>query len=146
MPYILDTDLLTIIREQSQPEYGHLHDRMSQHLPNEFFLTIVSLQEQVQGWLRVVNEGKVKAQRLLWAYEKLLLFFGDISSFQVLPFDQPALDCFNELRSQRVRISTMDLRIASIALVRGATVLTRNLRDFRRVPDLNVEDWTQPEK
>ena len=46
------------------------------------------------------------------------------------------------LRPQRIRVGTMDLRIASIALSRGLTVLTRNLRDFRRVPGLLAEDWT----
>ncbi len=44
---------------------------------------------------------------------------------------------------ERVRIGTMDLRIASIALARGFTVLTRNLVDFERVPGLAVEDWTR---
>ncbi|ETX07465.1 MAG: hypothetical protein ETSY2_11025 [Candidatus Entotheonella gemina] len=37
----------------------------------------------------------------------------------------------------------MDLRIASIALSRNMTVLSRNLVDFMRVPGLRVEDWTQ---
>jgi predicted nucleic acid-binding protein len=36
----------------------------------------------------------------------------------------------------------MDLRIASIALTTGATLLSRNLRHFRRVPGLASEDWT----
>jgi tRNA(fMet)-specific endonuclease VapC len=36
----------------------------------------------------------------------------------------------------------MDLRIASIALVTQATLLSRNLRHFRRVPGLTVQDWT----
>jgi tRNA(fMet)-specific endonuclease VapC len=35
----------------------------------------------------------------------------------------------------------MDLKIAAIALTRDATVLTRNLKDFSRVPGLRVEDW-----
>jgi hypothetical protein len=35
----------------------------------------------------------------------------------------------------------MDLKIASIALVRNVLVLSANLRDFQQVPDLRVEDW-----
>jgi predicted nucleic acid-binding protein len=36
----------------------------------------------------------------------------------------------------------MDLRIASIAPSKGLTLVTRNSPDFRRVPRLNIEDWT----
>ena len=41
-----------------------------------------------------------------------------------------------------LRVGTMDLRIASIELASGMTVLTRNLVDFGRVPHLTVDDWT----
>jgi tRNA(fMet)-specific endonuclease VapC len=34
------------------------------------------------------------------------------------------------------------LKIAAIALTSDATVLTRNIKDFTRVPELQVEDWT----
>ncbi len=37
----------------------------------------------------------------------------------------------------------MDLRIASIVIANGATLLTRNLKDFTRVPDLRVENWLE---
>lgn len=45
------------------------------------------------------------------------------------------------MRAERVRIGTMDLRIASIVLAHHATLLSRNLRDFRLVPGLRVENW-----
>jgi len=38
----------------------------------------------------------------------------------------------------------MDLKIAAIVLAQNATLLTRNLSDFRKVPRLKVEDWTLP--
>ena len=40
-----------------------------------------------------------------------------------------------------IRIGAMDLKIASIALANNATLLSRNLKDFGKVPDLKVEDW-----
>ncbi len=42
----------------------------------------------------------------------------------------------------KVRIGTKDLRIAAITLVSNATLLTRNMRDFGKVPGLRFEDWT----
>jgi tRNA(fMet)-specific endonuclease VapC len=60
----------------------------------------------------------------------------------VLPFDTAAISIYDTLRSQRVRIATMDLRIAATALSRGLTLLTRNVQDFRKVPGLVTEDWT----
>ena len=49
---------------------------------------------------------------------------------------------FDALLAQRVRVATMDLRIASIVLSRGMVLVTRNMSDFRKVPGLPIEDWT----
>jgi tRNA(fMet)-specific endonuclease VapC len=57
-------------------------------------------------------------------------------------FDASASAVFDGLGSRRLRVNTMDLRIASIALSRGLVLLTRNSVDFARVPGLAMEDWT----
>jgi len=43
---------------------------------------------------------------------------------------------FERLRQEGVRIGTMDLKIAAIALANDAPVITRNTQDFARVPNL----------
>jgi predicted nucleic acid-binding protein len=72
----------------------------------------------------------------------LLQTLQGFSLAPVLPFDAEPITVFGNLRAQGIRLSTMDLRIASIALSRGLVLLTRNTRDFAKVPGLMIEDWT----
>ena len=60
----------------------------------------------------------------------------------VASFTNEAQTKFVSLRKLKIRIPTLDLRIASVALVTDSLLLSRNLKDFRQVPGLNVEDWT----
>jgi tRNA(fMet)-specific endonuclease VapC len=57
-------------------------------------------------------------------------------------YDQREAVEFERLRQARIHIGTMDLKIAAIALANNATLLSRNLADFGKVPGLRVEDWT----
>jgi tRNA(fMet)-specific endonuclease VapC len=60
----------------------------------------------------------------------------------ILKFDLAACAIYKELRRQRIRIGTQDLRIAAIVLANNAILVTRNYRDFSQVSDLLQEDWT----
>lgn len=142
MIWIQDTDVLSIWRGQTQPDYDRLLANVRRHSQEDVAVTIVSFQEICKGRLALVNGARTEAH-LLRAYEQLLITLKDFAHARMLPFDRAALDQFNRLRKQGIRIGTMDLRIASIALVHGATVVTRNLRDFTKVPGLVVEDWTR---
>lgn len=104
-------------------------------------MTIISFHEQILGWNAYIARAKDQ-QGIIRGYSRLEGILGDFSQAQVLPFDDVAADVFETLRQQRIRIGTMDLRIAAFARSRNMTVLTRNLVDFQRVPDLKVEDWT----
>jgi tRNA(fMet)-specific endonuclease VapC len=63
----------------------------------------------------------------------------------VLPFDHAAARCAAELdaalSAAGTPIGPMDTLIAGSALARRATLVTRNVREFRRVKGLKIEDW-----
>jgi len=141
--FVLDTDHLTIVQQQAMPAYEYFLQRMSQHAPSAFFVSIISFHEQVIGWNASLSRA-TSAAAVVRGYERLGRVLANFSTAQVLPFDEAAATMFDDFRTQRVRIGVMDLRIAAIAFSRDMTVLTRNVSDFRRVPGLKVEDWTLP--
>jgi len=62
---------------------------------------------------------------------------------QILTYDEPAIRRFEELRKSKVRIGRTDLRIAATVLEQSAVLVTRNSRDFKQVPGLQLEDWSK---
>lgn len=60
-----------------------------------------------------------------------------------MEFDHRAAEVFDMLRRARIKTGTMDLRIASVARVRDALLVSRNTKDFRLIPELRVQDWTR---
>jgi tRNA(fMet)-specific endonuclease VapC len=141
MPFILDTDHLIVIQRRAESLYERLRERMSRHRPVNFHLTVVSFHEQMMGANVLISRANNPTQ-IVRGYQLMEATLQDFSRFRVLPFDEVASQEFVRLRQERVRIGTMDLRIAAIALAHQMTVLTRNLRDFAQVPDLRIEDWT----
>lgn len=71
-----------------------------------------------------------------------------LAAVSVLPYDERAANRFGRLKAELERTGDtpgdLDLQIASIALDRGAPLLTHNQRHFRRVPGLALEDWLSP--
>jgi len=59
-----------------------------------------------------------------------------------LPYTESATARVAQLKALRLDVRLMDLRIGAIALEHGAAVVTRNRRDFGRIPGLSVEDWS----
>ena len=139
--FLLDTDHFVIIQNRTEPEYGSLRRRMDRYSAEDFHVSIISFHEQVTGWNAYLNRAR-SADAVIRAYgmfEEVLWYF---TQFPLSSFEARAASEFDSLRKGRVRIGTMDLRIAAIALTQGYTVLTRNLVDFQKVPGLKVENWT----
>jgi tRNA(fMet)-specific endonuclease VapC len=96
----------------------------------------------MRGWLNVLAKAKTIADEIR-AYERLVAQMRNYCSMNVLTFSAHAATKFQELRRTKIRIATMDLKIASTALAHKATLVTRNWRDFVKVPGLKLEDWTK---
>ena len=138
--YILDTDHVTLL----QHVYPILTQRVSAVNPDDIGVTVVTAEEQVRGWLNAIRQTSQSSQpeRLIWAYRGLRDVVRYLSRLNIVDFSEEAYACYQELRRQRIRIGTQDLRIAAIVLAENSTLITRNQRDFERVPGLAFEDWT----
>ena len=139
--FLFDTDHLSLLQNQHGEEAAGLLTTIGRYSETDFFACIVSFHEQVMGWNKRIQQAKT-SDGLCRGYLKFRDTLRQYAEMQILDFDLRAAAKFAELRSQKVRIGTMDLRIASIALTHGFIVLTRNLVDFQQVPGLTAEDWT----
>ena len=129
--FLLDTDHVVTAQQQSAPEYDRLLRRVRRYDPDDLFVSVVSFHEQVMGWNAYISRAKDSAG-VVRGYSRLLGVLANFAEANVLPFDDAAVAVFDDLRKRGVRIGTMDLRIAAIALARDMTVLSRNLVDFER--------------
>ena len=75
-----------------------------------------------------------------WAYRHLAANVRFLSRIQIVDFDEPAIRRCEELKRLKIKVRKMDLRIAATVLDRGGILVTRNVRDFRQVPGLRIED------
>lgn len=141
MPVLLDTDHLSVLQWEEQPACDRLLARLDQLTPDDIATSIVSFHEQVQGWLAYLNRAR-KPEQVVAAYEKLEIIWRWFLKMNVSSYAAEAQARFSWIKRSCPRVKTLDLRIASIALVTDATLLTRNLSDFRQVPGLRFEDWT----
>lgn len=106
----------------------------------QVFTTIVTPQEAFEGWFMLINRQSAGREQIR-AYAQFQHCITLLMKLTILPFDGEAAEHFHRLQSERVRIGTMDLKIAAICLAHDATLLTRNLVDFEKVPGLRAENW-----
>jgi tRNA(fMet)-specific endonuclease VapC len=100
------------------------------------------VEEVLRGLISHVGRQRDETRRIEW-YRRLHIAIQSRSKRRTPLWNDAAVNEFQVLNSQRIRIGTMDLRIASIVIANGATLLTRNLKDFARVPGLRVENWLE---
>ena len=131
--YLLDTNFCI-----------HVLKRRDRHLLHKFrairhlSLSMITLGELCYG----IENGSAPLRPR--RYEQLRLF---TSQLNVLPWDEEAAYQYGliraHLRAQGRPIGNNDLMIAAHARSTSSVLVTNNVREFSRVPDLTVEDWRQ---
>jgi tRNA(fMet)-specific endonuclease VapC len=137
---VLDTDHLNHLQIRRGTEFENLLRRMGASVDSHFTTTIISFEEHTRGWLASIQRSRAASQQVK-PYSRLLKMLEFYHSWQVLGFDDAAAIRFEELRARKIRIGSMDLKMASIVLQNDAILLTANARDFEQVPGLRIENW-----
>lgn len=137
--WVLDTDHISLLQRGNPVVIS----KVAAVNPAEIAVTIITIVEQMYGRLDVVKKAKSK-QELVTAYALLKETFKRLCQGNILDFNETAFDIYSQLVAAKIRIGTQDLRIAAITLSIGATLVTRNRKDFEKVPNLQIVDWSIP--
>lgn len=136
---VLDTDHLSLL-QRAHPQVAA---RLRQLPLNQRTTTIVNAEEQLRGRFAQLATARSKGDWVL-AYRYFQQTLGELMPLRLLPFDEAAATIFLNLKATVKQVGTQDLKIAAIVLSVNGVLVTRNSRDFARVPGLVIEDWTRP--
>ena len=145
--YLRDTDTLTHLHAGN----SNVVERLQSIIDVEVGITIITKVEVLRGRIDYLLKAEtgtslLRAQELLFRTEALL------NDLLIVPVDRAASTTlrgcacafeFDRLRSESKfrKIGRADLLIASITLANRATLVTRNLRHFKQIPGLKLENW-----
>jgi tRNA(fMet)-specific endonuclease VapC len=135
--FVIDTDILTLYY-RGEPSVVRNVDA---HDPTDLAITIMTVDEQLSGWYTLTRQAR-QPKEIARAYYQLGEAVLRLAKWRILPYTETAIARVAQLKSLRLNVQLMDLRIAAIGLENGAVVITRNKRDFGRIPVLSIEDWS----
>ena len=136
----LDTDLMTLILHGHAPTVARLAaiPIADQGVP------VIVLGELLRGRLGAIRQAEAGkgSVSLPQAYEFFARTVADSRRYTVLPFTPGAESVFQQWRRAKVKVGTQDMQIAAICVDLGATLATRNARDYAQIPGFPFDVWT----
>ena len=133
MTYMLDTNICIYVMKK-KPE--NVLRRFREEMDGGICISSITLAELEYGMKH--SSDPVKNE------QALLRFLAPLS---VLPFGAAAASEYGDIRaylqSRGTPIGPLDMLIAAHARVEGMTLVTNNMREFERVPELDLENWAE---
>lgn len=139
--YLLDTSTVSNFLDEKR-YHPQLTARILSQPPEQIFISIITVEEILQGALATVQKVKRKTS-VTKAYQYFEDLFSALHRFQILSYTSEAEEIYQSLPAMIKRIGTQDCRIAAIAHTNKFTVITVNVSDFVRINLADVEDWTR---
>ena len=135
--YVMDTDLLSLYQR------GHpvLTARVDAHPPQDLSITVITVEEELAGWYSLLRQARRREEQAR-VYERLAEAIPVLARWRILTMTHSAILRYESLKRMNLNVRKMDLRIAAVVLEHGGVLVTRNVRDFQRVPGLPIEDWS----
>ena len=131
MIYLLDTNTCIYFLNRSSERIISQFKRFS---PSEIKLPSITVAELFYGAEK--SKAKKKNQAIVENF---------VSTFEIMPFDEKSCKIYAQIRSSLeksgVPIGPMDLLIASICLADNFVLVTNNIKEFRRIKELKLENW-----
>ena len=139
---VLDTDVFSLHRAGD----ASIVERVRGIPAEELFISDITVFEFFRGYYALLNTeqdkgAKGKPNRTAVVYAKLHEFLLFLCEANVLPYDERAEAFFQSLPNEVKRGRANDCRVAAVAVTNGIPVATRNLRDFGKIPGVQVEAW-----
>jgi tRNA(fMet)-specific endonuclease VapC len=134
MRYLLDTNTcIELIRKRSP----YVINNVTKHPITDIALSTITIAE--------LQYGVQKSNTITQNQQALNQF---LLPFIFLDFDYAATQSYGNLRryleAQGTPIGSLDLLLAAQALAHHLIMVTNNVKEFQRVPNLQIEDWTKP--
>ena len=139
--YLLDTSVVSNFLDERR-YYPQLTTRILSQPPEQIFISIITVEEILQGALASVQKAKRKPS-VTKAYQYFDDLFSALNRFQILPYTLEAEEIYQSLPAKVKRIGTQDCRIVAIACANEFTIITVNVNDFVSIALTKVEDWTR---
>lgn len=137
---MLDTNMLS---EIMRPEPDRKIADWIVRQPSDELFTATVCQAEILSGLAIMPNGRRRAD----LEEAARAMFADDFEGRILPFDAEAASGYAEVFAARRKVGrpsgTVDLMLAAIARVRGASVVTRNVADFEGVGVAIVNPWDE---
>ena len=141
---ILDTHHVAQLQRVGSRDAAVIEARLHTVPITDLWITVITPYEQLREALGRINSEQSPEKQVarFSLFQRMIDYYATYWKDRILPFDERAARVLGSFEPKLIRsIGARDARIAAIALVHRATVLTANMTDFQRVPGISVSNW-----